>query len=257
VFGLFLTLVAVLGAEGRAEAQQLEQVFQDANKAYFSGDFAGATRGFEQLGAAGVDDADVWFNLANAHGRLGHYGQAIVYYERAIRLRPSDDEAREGLSAVQDALGRRLAEELGEAMVETRPPFAESLVRPFTEDALAWMVLVFDLLFFGGLLAFPRVRAESGRLGLAIAIPLLGVLLALSSAGLSIKADAFGEGARAVVLGDVSLREGPDPRAGTRSAVNEGEHSRVVEEEGSWVHVRLSDGRRGWMMRSEVGYIAP
>ena len=37
------------------------------------------------------------FNLANAEFRLGHLGRAILHYERALRLDPTDSEIRANL----------------------------------------------------------------------------------------------------------------------------------------------------------------
>lgn len=239
-----------------ASAQDAEAIFQRANTAYFQGDYEAAVRDYDLLIESGVDDPDVCYNLATAHARLGNYGQAIRYYERTLRLRPGDDDARTGLGKATDALGRARAEEEGEATLETRPSFTESLVRPFSENVLAWLVIALDLLAFGLLIAFRFVKAEAGRVGLGVAIPIAFVLFALSLGGLAIKSRMFADGDPAVVVGkEPVLREGPDPRAATRSRVHEGERVEVLAEDGPFVQVRFANGRAGWMSKADVGAI--
>jgi tetratricopeptide (TPR) repeat protein len=248
-------LGVVVSLSSPASAQRLEEVFDDANAAVFAGDLDAAIAGYERLVAAGVDDADVAYNLAVAHGRAGHYGQSIRWFERALSLRPGDDEAENGLAEVRAALGRRQAARDGEALVETTP-FTEAMVRPFSLSAIAWTVLVLDVLFFAFLLFFRRAASENQRLALGIATPVLGVLLALSAFGLMAKSGVLRDGQPAVVVTeDAAVREGPDRRAERRSDAREGERASILDRDGEWVHVRLTSGREGWMDREDVGAI--
>lgn len=249
-------VLAVCVTPGPASAQRADAIFRQANQAYYHGDYAAAVQGYRLLVDSGIDDPDVSFNLATAHAQRGEYGRAIRWYEHALRLAPGDDEAEKSLAEVRRALGRRQAEAHGEAIVQTKPDFAESIVRPIAESTLAWLLLVLDFLFFGLLIARRYVHAESGRLGLGIAIPLVGVLLLLSVGGLAVKSGTFREGEPAVVLvDDASLREGPDPRAQLRGHAVEGEPARIVDQTGDWVRVELSGGRTGWASSGEVGAI--
>ncbi len=238
-----------------ASAQHLGEVFDQGNAAVFAGDLDRAIASYDRLVAAGVDDADVAYNLAVAHGRAGHYGQAIRYFEHSLSLRPGDEEAEQGLAEVRAALGRRQAARDGEALVETTP-FTEAMVRPFSLSAIGWTVLALDVLFFGFLLLFRRTRSENKRLALGIATPVIGVLLSLSAFGLAIKSGALHDGQPAIVLTeDAALREGPDRRAERRAEAREGERANIQIRDGEWVKVRLSGGREGWMGEADVGAI--
>ena len=236
-YRLFVTAfaaAAILGlASLPAAAQSLQAIFSSANQAYFRGEWAAAARQYQTLVKAGVQDPDVYYNLATAHARAGNYGYAILYFERALKMRPGDPDADQGLAAAVNALGRKRAEKEGEATVRTRPPLAEALVRPFSEELLAWLLLGFNLAFFGVLIAFRFATREATRVGLAIAAPLLGLLMAAAGAGLVFKSEALKEGRAAVVLREEApLREGPDPRAQVRASAVEGQPARILQREG-------------------------
>jgi len=254
---LLIAAILLWSVPTPGSAQPMGEVFETGNRAYFAGDFQQALESYARLSEAGVEDADLSFNLATVHARLGNYGEAIRYFERTLRQRPGDDGAEQGLTAVRTALGRRLAEARGEALVQTRPPFGEALVRPFSQDLLAWLVLAFDVLLFGVLIVRRRLLGETGRLALGIAAPLLGVLLVLAAGGLAIKSGVLIDGHAAIVVARdaTTMREGPDPRASARGEAAEGEHARVVDQQGDWVLVRLYGGREGWLPADDVGVI--
>ena len=237
-------------------AQDVREIFQRGTDSYARGEFEAAVEAWQLLIQANVDDPDLSLNLGNAHAQLGQYGHAIRWFERALRLRPGDPDAEKNLAAVTRALGEARAERDGEATLESRPPFGQLLVRPFSEDALSILVLVFDFLFFALLAAWIRVRAEAGRLGLGIAIPTVGLGLLVAAAGLGTKAGWMTRGVPAVITAaSADLRETPDPRALTRSAIAEGARARILDEDGEWRLVELATGERGWLLAESVGSI--
>jgi tetratricopeptide (TPR) repeat protein len=234
-------------------AQSLERIFSSANEAYFKGDFASAVKNYEKIVQAGMRDPDVYFNLATAYARVEEYGKAILFFERTLKERPGDNAAEAGLAACRTLLGKRLAEKQGEAMVQTRPPLTDALVRPFSENLLAWLLLIFDLSFFIVLVARRLSERESLRIGLGIAAPLIGLLLIVTTAALLVKSEALKEGKAAIVLKeDASMREGPDPRAQARGKAYQGQAARILEGESDYVRVRLANGSEGWMEKADV-----
>jgi tetratricopeptide (TPR) repeat protein len=236
-----------------ASAQSLQRIFSAANEAYFRGDHAAAAEGYESLVRAGVNDPDVYYNLATARAQAGQLGKAILYFERALRLNPGDEAAEKALAACREALGKRLADEKGEALVRARPPLTEALVRPLSENLLSSLVLLFDLLLFGSLVALRFASREAVRVGLGVAAPLFGLLLLLSGAGLLVKSEAFEQGRAGVVLTDEApLREGPDPRAKVRGQVLEGQGVRILGREGGYLRVRIAGGDEGWLQQGDA-----
>ena len=241
-----------------ASAQPMAELFARANDAFYAGDHARAAAGYEALLDAGVDDPDVTFNLACAHASTGAWGRAIWQFERTLLLRPGDEDAARGLEKARGALGRRQARDRGEAMVETRPPFRQAVVRRFSVEMLAWLLASLNALFFGALILRRFTRAETARLFLAIAAPLLGLLVAVAALGLAFKIDAFEEGEAAIVLDeDVALHEGPDERTPLRVSGSEGTRARLLGREGTFARVRLATGAEGWANAASIGTLGP
>jgi uncharacterized protein YgiM (DUF1202 family) len=240
-------------AASPASAQSFETLFREGNEAFFRADYETAAARFEALEEAGVDDADVHYNLGVTYARQGHHGRAIVELERAVRLRPADEGARTALDASRSIVGRRHAEREGEAVVEAGAPFGEALFSFLSEDGLAIVVLLLTLALSGVLLALFFVKHERARIGLGVTAPLLLVLLATTGVGLLSRRGAFAAGPTAVVVrDDAALREGPRDEATVRARALEGERCEVIARDGEWARVRLGGGREGWVAAPDV-----
>lgn len=251
--GLLLVVLVTVLAGSVAHAQSFEAIFGEGNEAFFRGDYATAAARYEALAEAGVDDADVHYNLGATYARQGRHGRAIVELERAVRLRPSDEGARSALDAARAIVGRRHAEREGEAVVEAGAPFGEALFAFLSEDGLAIGVLLLVLALSGVLLALFFVSHERARIGLGVAAPLLVLLVAMTGLGLLSRRGAFAAGPTAIVVrDDAALREGPREDATVRARALEGERAEVLSRDGEWARVRVGGGREGWIPGGDV-----
>lgn len=253
---LVLGLVAALfGAwTSPSHAQSLPQLFSEGNKAFFEGDYEAAIARYTSLIDAGVEDADVYYNLGTAHARLGRCGAAIHALERSLAINAGDGAAEANLRVCQAQLGKRRAQRDGEATVQTRPPWSEAILRSVSGDVLAWTVLALNVLLFACLLLRRLVSRETLSLGLALTAWLIGLALLVAVAALGTKQQWLQDGRGAIVLNeDAVLREGPDPRARTRAQALEGERGRILQHEGGFVRVRLARGPEGWISEVDVG----
>jgi len=248
---VLLLLPAIASAQ---RGQTLEQLFEAGNQAAFAGDHEAAIRHYQRLVEAGVEDADLSFNLGTVYAQSGQYGRAIQHFERALRFDPGDDDAQKSLEDARDVLITRRAEAEGEAVLDEGRGFGEDLVRPFHEPLLAILLLVLELLFFGFWLL--RRRAARGKLGLTIGAVVVGTLFLAVGLGLLTKRGFFRDGEPAVVVRDrAELREGPDPRAARRGVAREGESAAILDADGDFLRVELGSGARGWLAKSDVGRI--
>ena len=105
----FSIIVALLLA-----ATTFAQSWADANQAYTEGRYADAATLYQAI----IDDAPtitrayapVYYNLGNARFKQGELSQAILAYERCLRLRPTDKNARYNLQFAQSRIVDNIAD---------------------------------------------------------------------------------------------------------------------------------------------------
>lgn len=73
---------------------------QQADSAYMNDNFSKATELYLEIAATEGTSSDLYYNLGNSYYRQGKLGKAILYYEKALRLDPSNEDARANLEFV-------------------------------------------------------------------------------------------------------------------------------------------------------------
>jgi len=97
VFAVFTIIAARVCADGVSEASRF----------YDAGDYDAALKEYESVVKSGASDAELYYNMGNAAFKAGNLGVAVLSYERARRLDPSDIQINNNLdyvtSKVEDA----------------------------------------------------------------------------------------------------------------------------------------------------------
>jgi hypothetical protein len=252
---LGLSLLALCAALGLpALAQPMSDVFDRGNEAYFVGDYDDAIAAYQELVEAGVDDPDLEYDLGTAWAQKGQLGRAMVHFERALWLRPGDEEARASLDAATETLIERRVAREGEAELATSRSFVDALLRSVSEDGLAYALAGFHLLFFALVAALLATEREQVRLALRVVTPLVGAVAVLLGLGLVLKAGVIGRtGEAAIVVADqVVLREGPTDAATERGTLREGDRVDIVGSHEDFLRVRTEGGREGWASEGAI-----
>ena len=69
-----------------------DSLLSQANQLYKEKNYNGAIELYDSIISSGYYSSDVYYNLGNAHFKMGHLAPAILNYERAKKLAPSDDD---------------------------------------------------------------------------------------------------------------------------------------------------------------------
>jgi hypothetical protein len=221
-----------------------EQIWESANRSYTVGDYPQAIAAYDSIRTQGYASARLYFNLGNAYYKDSRIGRAILYYNKALRLAPSDDNIRHNL-AVANTFVRDRIETVPEFFVKT---WARQLMVAAGGDT--WTVLF--LVFLGIALALTLVYLFAVRLGLRKAGfygAAASLLLAAGSAGFaSIQRKKLLHPDQAVImLTAAPVKSEPNNAGRDMFILHEGTLVRVVGETGDWREIVVADGNSGWI----------
>lgn len=243
VFAAGFILLAVTAAPSALVAQQ--PLFDEGNRLYQEGDFAGAAASYEAVLEGGFESAEVYYNLGNTHVRLGRFGEAVLNYERAARLDPANDDIRANLALVNQRLLDR---------IEPMPRF--------------WLLSAFDwwmgliprgvlaglagacYLLLGAVLVMVVLRRPAGwRRVLVRTAYAAGVAAVVLGATLLVHETGLAEPEEAVVMAaEARVLSAPSEEGGlTVFTLHEGTKVRIDRRAGEWVEIVLADGKVGWL----------
>ena len=244
---LVLALTSAATAEDRAA-----DLLADGNRLYEQGDYSGAASAYQHILDYGLRNEVVYYNLGNALFKLDRLGEAILAYERALRLDPGDREAAENLAYATSLTVDRAERE--EPSFPVRAFLRLVNVTTVVEDA--WLLLVAAYLLGGVGAAAILVRSRLARRALAyIGVVLLA--MTLWSGGALVYKDARIHGSRkGVVLAEkVDVLSGPSGENTSLFTVHEGLQVEIRNWREGWIQILLPNGLNGWVPASALGVV--
>jgi hypothetical protein len=241
-------VAALLLAQTYYTPDEAQALFREGNEAFYKQppDYVGAKAAYQKLLDHGLEGPDVLFNLGTACLANSELGEAVLYLERARRLKRSDDIEANLAVARQRQLDQLVG---GAALSE---PFLQR-VADATDDDLVSAVAPLALWVAFGLLLLFRRATPGRRAGLAFLLVMSLITAAVTGTLLAVDAWVGTNYVEGVVMpSTLRVREFPGDNARVAFEVHAGLKVRVMEESGKFVRIRLSNNLEGWTEREGV-----
>lgn len=232
---------------------RVDATVAEADSAYSADDFLRAASLYESAIDSLGPDADRYYNLGNAYYRAGLTGMAIVSYERARRLDPSNSDIADNLEFVNAG-----TKDLITPSESLFGGAADRIAGRMHPDTWAWIALTAFVLalcgviiyFFAGSVAMRKVGFFGG--GLLLVFCVIANILAVRATR---KVTSTGEAI--VVSPSVILSTTPrQPRDRSEEAMllHEGAKVSIVDSISAgadgkdvWYDVKVGDKQRAWI----------
>lgn len=233
-------------------AQNEEKLFQQGNEYFRQKQYDKAIESYHQLVNSGYEGTALYYNLGNAYYRVGKIGYAILYFEKALKLSPGDEDIKHNLTLANLKTIDRL---------ESLPQFFlfewwESLLALFTTSGWTVTVYIFYILFIFSIAFYFFIRNSlQQRVVLITGITSL-ILLLLSSTLLIIKLNKeLNIKSGVVVENTVNVKLSPDTGSNDAFIIHEGIKVKLEDKVDNWIKIRLEDGKVGWIQNDDAKII--
>ncbi|MGL5683834.1 MAG: tetratricopeptide repeat protein [Marinifilaceae bacterium] len=243
---LFVFILSVISLVSRADNTQLTQ---QAEQQYQTGDYAAALTTYQEIESSGVESTNLYYNMGNCLYKLGENTQAILYYERALKLDPTNKSAIYNLELAQRATVDKI-HNIPEFFLLRWYQSARNLLSIDGWAYVASSLFIVFLVFVGMFIYSPSSRFKKMGFigGFVVAGFMVWAMIIAHRQNAEYEARAYA----IVTTPSVVVRGAPDGSGTELFVIHEGLKVRVVEELGTWYNIRLSDGNEGWIKKEDL-----
>lgn len=226
-----------------------DELWQAANTAYNAGNYAQAEECYTRIVEQGLHSAALYYNLANAHFKQDELGKALLYYNRALRLRPNDEDIRHNLEYAEQSTKDSI-EEIPEFFLKTWIKSLRGALSCTAWSILSLVMLIAALSF--GLLYLLAQRLSLRKTGFYL-MAATALLFVITTAFAWSERNMLVERSEAIIMNSaVSIKSSPDRSATELFVLHEGTKVTIGEAIEGWAEVRIADGRKGWIEEERI-----
>ncbi len=228
------------------------QIFRLGNEAYEKDQFEEAIAYYTTVIEHGIRNGDLFFNLANAYFRTGDFGHAILFYEKARKLRPRDPDISHNLDYARTFLIDK------EIQSDRLPGSLETLLilhRRTTLNETLWILAFLSVCFAVMLLikAIGLKLAEKVLFGYLRGVVFVLLFLQIISSGCKIWIEEpRREGV--ILVDSVNATSSPSSEEQLLE-LNSGTRVQIIDIRNGYAHIRLPNGVPAFIRDQDIGEV--
>ncbi|MFH0996633.1 MAG: tetratricopeptide repeat protein [Pseudomonadota bacterium] len=247
-FKLILLLVLLILSSVRiTEASETARTFLDGIKNYKEDRFAEAASAFSRIADEGIKNGKLFYNLGNAYLKNGDIGNAMLWYERSLKLLPHDPDLKFNY---EYALSLTRDEKADKELPLVRILFFWKYL--LSQTRIQWAAIIFNLIFWS-LMTVRFVQRKYRFRTLGHVMLTIGFIFILTAAYNDYETDFIKE---AVILpARVSIRSGLTDDATELFVLHAGTKVKIDKEKDDYIRISFSEGKIGWIKKSDAGVI--
>lgn len=249
----YLIIINLIFLSITSLANDRDSLWLDATNAYTGSNYETSLRSFKELERLGYESPELFYNIGNTYYKLGNnIAYSILYYERALRLNPSYEDARNNLELAKEMTLDRIDEVPDFVMIT----WVNNLKRDLSSNMWAYLSIALFAILAALLLLFRYSRVSwIKKMTFVLAILSLFLAILFYSFSISLKNDAQRDNEAIITSPVSSVRSSPNQQGKSLLIIHEGTKVEIIEDLGEWRRVEISDGRQGWILGKELEII--
>jgi len=222
-----------------------------ANSAYQEQNYQQAEEEYMKLVSEGVKNFEFFYNLGNTYFKLNDLGSARLYYEKAAKFEPLNNELNENIAMLMASIKDK--EEVNRSFVET---LLRKIYYAFSINLLGVLVLVTFII----MMVFIIILIMSNSIMLKRIVKILLVIFAVifflvtMTEVMRIR-DFYAEDSAVIIDETVIAYSGPSEDFPQVFTIHEGLKVSIERFDNDWVLIKLPSGNGGWVVATSLGII--
>ncbi len=245
---IFVTAAITFAQTEEAPANP-EETFSPAGDFYQKAEYEQAANLYQKLADAGYESGNLYYNLGNSYFKLQQKGLAVLYYERAKRLIPTDKNLQINLTYALDGVK--------EGEINWGAEFFRNLaylapLNLLTVISSGLFFLVIILISLMQVFSKYIKNKETGkyRIGWKISLFATGALFIMAFMITAITYFDHHQPQAVFIEDEAKIYVEANTSAGITYNLTEGARVYVLEAKNDWYLIKRRDGKRGWVEKS-------
>jgi hypothetical protein len=233
-------------------SQDIEPVNGKAREFYTDGEYVQAAAEWKKLLHAGFSDPDLFANIAHAESMSGNIAESILYYEKALRLRPFDQDIQQALMTERDRIENAVIP-VKEFFILHWIKIFLAFFRPSVWALGGLVMMILAVIYFLSIHKMIALPIRSSK-GWKIILPVMGVTLLLIAL---LSYNSIYRENEGIIMNACDFREAPTEESPLTRLISAGEKVMIRDHLGDWVQVRLLNLDQGWIRKDCLQTISP
>lgn len=229
-----------------------DSLFIQGNTSYANRQYDKAIHCYTRVIYLGFESANLYYNLGNAYYKQKLFAYAILYYEKALLLKPGDNDIQQNLALANAHIVDKI-NAVPEFFLKRWIAAIRDMLGPNEWSHLTIILLVITLSGLGiykisHTLSFKKSGFICGII--CLLLTLISTLFMYSR----IRNIRDHESA-IIMIHDVSARSSPDTQSTNVFVLHEGTKVMVTDSIKDWKEIRIANGIKGWIPAEAISEI--
>lgn len=235
-------IILVLGSQ--SSFSQNTSTIEEANKLYNEGLYDSSLVLYNKILDEGMHSSELYFNMGNACFKNNNLPEAILYYEKALKLSPNDEDIKYNLRISNSMIVDKI-ENVPQLFYKQWWNYFYELFNTNTWAIISIVVWILFLISLGFFL-LSRSRATKK---LIFYLTVLIFIAALGSFGLASQKYYYSTKNKEAIIftPTITVKSSPTKNSVDLFVVHEGTKVKIIDKLDNWNKVKINDGSIGWL----------
>lgn len=246
VFTFIFSLLALVTSTFANE--ELSVVFKKGNEAYSNEQFQKADSLYSIIESEGYYSSELFFNMGNTNYKLENIPETIYYYEKALKLSPSNEEIINNLKLANSRVSDKNTIKTSSRIEDVIYTYIKSTTNFWANLSIFFMILSGFLLIV--YLLINQLKIKKISFYGAIILLLIGITTIYLS---SIQNKKLTKEEHGIVFSSsVELKMEPSENASPAFVLHEGTKVKLLNQNENWFEISFDKGQIAWIKKEAL-----
>ena len=242
-----------INSQENKDFSDFEDKFTEANNLYNNSKYEKSIEIYFQILDSGIHSAELYYNLGNSFYKLNDIANSILFYEKSLKLDPTDKDVINNLKMVNNAIIDDIAK-IPESFINIQ---LSKLSNNFSYSTWGLISIIFSFLF---LLIFVIYFFSKEPIIKRTSFALLFILSLLIGSTLKISLDSYEknhlEKYAIIFSSKIEIKAEPNMRSENLLTLHMGTKVKIINTfNDEWLKIKLVNGQEGWISKNEIKII--